>query len=169
MPGPEPWHPGFGAPPSYSSETGRAGSRTLDAAMITITGLDKSFGAQRLFRAAELRVGARDRLALVGPNCSGKTTLFEMIVGAQAPDAGTIAVTRGATLGYLPQTTDELRGRAVIEEVVGAAPAMTEAGHRLAVLTEELAEASAGERDALLAEYARLQERFETLGGYSAE
>jgi len=137
--------------------------------MITITGLDKSFGAQRLFRAAELRVGARDRLALVGPNGSGKTTLFEMIMGAQEPDAGTIAVTRGATLGYLPQTTDELRGRAVIEEVVGAAPAMTEAGHRLAVLTEELAESSAGERDALLAEYARLQERFETLGGYSAE
>jgi ATP-binding cassette subfamily F protein 3 len=62
--------------------------------MISISGLDKGFGARRLFRAADLRIGARDRLALVGPNGSGKTTLFEMIVGMQEPDAGYIAVTR---------------------------------------------------------------------------
>ncbi len=56
--------------------------------MISITGLDQGFGVRRLFRGAELRIGARDRLALVGPNGSGKTTLFEMIVGLQDPDAG---------------------------------------------------------------------------------
>ncbi|HVL32760.1 MAG TPA: ATP-binding cassette domain-containing protein, partial [Actinomycetota bacterium] len=51
--------------------------------MITISGLRKSFGARELFRGADLRIGARDRLALVGPNGSGKTTLFEMIAGNQ--------------------------------------------------------------------------------------
>ncbi len=138
--------------------------------MISIGGLDKGFGARRLLRQVDLRIGARDRLALVGPNGSGKTTLFEMIVGLQEPDAGSIAVTRGATLGYLPQTTDALRGRTIIEEVLTAAPAMAEVGHRLEILTGELAEEiDASERDALIEEYARLQERFSVLGGYSAE
>ena len=138
--------------------------------MITIAGLRKGFGAKELLRDADLRVGARDRLALVGPNGSGKTTLFEMIVGLQEPDGGTISVTRGARLGYLPQTTDALRGRTIIAEVVGAAPAMAEVGHRLEILTGELAEVTEpAERDELIREYARLQARFETLGGYSAE
>jgi len=138
--------------------------------MISITGLDKGFGARRLLRGAEVRIGARDRLALVGPNGSGKTTLFEMIVGLQEPDAGSIAVTRGAKLGYLAQTTDALRGRTIIDEVVAAAPAMAEGGHRLEILAGELAEETdPGERDALIHEYALLQERFSVLGGYSAE
>ncbi len=138
--------------------------------MISVIRLRKGFGARELFRHADLRVGARDRLALVGPNGSGKTTLFEMIVGLQEPDGGAITVTRGARLGYLPQTTDALRGRTIIEEVLGAAPAMAEVGHRLEILTDELAGIDdPTERDALVHEYARLQARFETLGGYSAE
>ena len=138
--------------------------------MISISGLDKGFGLRRLFRGADLRIGARDRLALVGPNGSGKTTLFEMIVGLQEPDAGSIAVTTGARLGYLPQTTDALRGRTIIAEILAAAPAMAEVGHRLEILTGELAEdIEPAERDALIHEYARLEERFSVLGGYSAE
>ena len=138
--------------------------------MISITGLEKGFGARRLFHHADLRIGARNRLALVGPNGSGKTTLFEIIVGIQEPDAGSISVTRGARLGYLPQTTDALRGRTIIQEVLTAAPAMAEVGHRLEILTDELAgDVDTSERDALIDEYARLQERFSVLGGYSAE
>ena len=138
--------------------------------MISIGGLVKGFGLRRLFHGAELRIGARDRLALVGPNGSGKTTLFEMIVGLQEADAGSISVTRGATLGYLPQTTDALRGRTIIEEVLAAAPAIAEAGHRLEILSEELAqEIDGSERQALIEEYGRLQDRFSALGGYSAE
>src|SRR2546422_3077677 len=106
-----------------------APARGAKPVVISIVGLRKAFGARRLFRGADLRIGARDRLALVGPNGSGKTTLFEMIVGLQDPDAGSISVTRGARLGYLPQTTDALRGRTIIEEVLTAAPAIAEARH----------------------------------------
>jgi len=137
--------------------------------MITISGLEKGFGARDLFRDTGLRIGARDRLALVGPNGSGKTTLFEMMMGLQVPDGGRIDVARGVTLGYLAQETDALRGRSIIEEVLSAATAMAEAGHRLEVLTDELAGADGAERDRLLAEYARLQERFEALDGYAVE
>jgi ATP-binding cassette subfamily F protein 3 len=135
--------------------------------MITISGLGKHFGARNLFSGADLRVGARDRIAIVGPNGSGKTTLFEMIVGRQQADAGEINVVKGAVFGYLAQETDALRGRSVLEEVTKAGAAYEHAGHRLAVLEAELAEApgDAG----LLDEYARLHERFDSMGGWSLE
>ena len=137
--------------------------------MINISSLHKSFGDRALFLDASLRVGARDRIALVGPNGSGKTTLVEMIMGLQDPDTGVFEIPRDVTLGYLPQETDRLRGRSVIEEVLSAAPSMAQAGHRLAVLERDMAEADGEERAQLLAEYATLQERFEALGGYAAE
>ena len=138
--------------------------------MIDVRGVHKSFGDRVLFRDASVRIGARDRLALVGPNGSGKTTLVEMIGGLQEPDAGTVSIPKDTVIGYLPQETDSLRGRTVLAEVLSAGRAMTEAGHRLEILHRELDETTdAQERDRLLAEYATLQARFETLGGYSLE
>jgi ATP-binding cassette, subfamily F, member 3 len=154
--------------PDYSRSTpGLAG---ILASVIEVSGLTKTFGQRVLFRDAGLRVGARDRVAIVGPNGSGKTTLFEMILGMQDADAGRIAVAKGVALGYLPQETDALRGRTIVQEVLSAAPAAGDAGHRLEVLAHEISdETDEAERDRLLAEYARLQERFEALGGYSIE
>jgi ATP-binding cassette subfamily F protein 3 len=138
--------------------------------MIDVQGLSKSFGNRVLFKDASVRIGARDRTALVGPNGSGKTTLVEMIAGLQEADAGEIAVPKDAVLGYLPQETDALRGKTVLNEVLSAGVAMTEAGHRLEVLHRELEESDdPAERDRLLQEYGLLQSRFETLGGYSLE
>jgi ATP-binding cassette, subfamily F, member 3 len=138
--------------------------------MITVSGLSKSFGARGPFVDADLQVFARDRVAIVGPNGSGKTTLFEILAGAQHYDAGEVAVAKGAVLGYLRQETDELRGRSVIEEVLKAASEVTQAGHRLGLLETEMAETPPGsERDRLVAEYGRLQDRFHALGGYSLE
>ena len=136
--------------------------------MIDIQGLHKAFGERVLFRDASFRIGARDRLALVGPNGSGKTTLVEMIAGLQEPDAGEITMAKDTVIGYLPQETDAMRGRTVLAEVLSASRAMTDAGHRLVVLERELAESEKPDTR-LLTEYADLQHRFETLGGYSIE
>src|SRR5439155_26152998 len=135
--------------------------------MITITGLGKHFGARDLFRGADLRVGARDRIAIVGSNGSGKTTLFEMIVGNQQPDAGSITKNKDAVIGYLAQETDALRGRSVLDEVTTAGAAYEHAGHRLKLLEEELADDP--RNSDLLDEYARLHERFDSMGGWSLE
>jgi ATP-binding cassette subfamily F protein 3 len=138
--------------------------------MIVVSGLRREFGARVLFDDAELRVGARDRVALVGPNGSGKTTLFEMIAGMQEPDGGRIDVARGAVLGYLAQETDAMRGRSVLAEVVSAGGAMQQAGHRMEILAAELETLEPGEEcTKLLEEYARLTEHFDTLGGWSLE
>ena len=138
--------------------------------MIQISNVSKSFGPRSLLDGASLQVGIRDRLALVGPNGIGKTTLLEMIAGDQEPDSGEIVVPKGVVVGYLRQETDALRGRSLIEEVLSAGAEVTEAGHRLSVLEDEMAEVGESpERDALIAEYGRLQDRFTTLGGYTLE
>ena len=138
--------------------------------MITVSSLTKGFGSRDLFSDAELFVAARDRVAIVGPNGTGKTTLLEMIAGQQAPDEGVVKVLAGAIVGYLEQETDALRGRSVLEEVLSVGSEATQAGHRLEVLGHEIAETPAGpEQDALIEEYGRLQHRFESLGGYSLE
>ncbi|HYO60269.1 MAG TPA: ABC-F family ATP-binding cassette domain-containing protein [Actinomycetota bacterium] len=138
--------------------------------MITISGLRKSFGARDLFSGATLQVGARDRIAIVGLNGTGKTTLFRIIAGEQEPDEGEVAIARDVVVGYLRQETDALRGRSLLEEVLSAGSETTEAGHRLSVLEAEMEQLSPGaELDALVKEYARLQDRFATLGGYEIE
>ena len=139
--------------------------------MINVDRVSRSFGARALFRDASLRIGARDRVALVGPNGSGKTTLLEMIMALQAPDAGTIDVNRDVVIGYLPQETDALRGKDILTEVMSAAPAMSQAGHRLEVLQREIdgADDDPTERADLLEEFTRLQGHFEDLGGYAVE
>ena len=137
--------------------------------MLSISGLRKAFGARDIFDGADLQVFARDRVAIVGPNGSGKTTLLDMIVGDQTSDGGDIRLFKDAVVGYLRQETDALRGRSVIEEVVTAG-GVSELGHRLQMLQTEMAAMPGGpERDALMAEYGRIQERFEAGGGYSVE
>ena len=93
------WKPGVGGGLPYTCH------------VITVTNLWKAFGPQDLFTGADLRVGARERVALVGPNGSGKTTLFEMLAGTESPDRGEIAVLKQAAIGYLRQEADVLEGR----------------------------------------------------------
>ena len=138
--------------------------------ILTVSNLQKSFGARDLFDGADMQIRARDRVVLVGPNGSGKTTLVEMMIGLQPPDGGDISIAGDVILGYLPQETDDLRGRSVLEEVLTVGAHVTDAGHRMKVLEHEMAEAPPGpERDKLVREYGAMQDRFATLGGYSIE
>ncbi len=71
--------------------------------MIQIQNLSKSFGEQELLRNVTLQVGKGERVGITGRNGTGKSTLFRMLVGEDAPDAGSILVPRNYSLGYLQQ------------------------------------------------------------------
>ncbi len=137
--------------------------------ILSVDNITKSFGERVLFEGVSLRVGARDRIALVGPNGAGKTTLLDIIAGRQDADEGSVSFAKDAVVGYLEQEAIEMAGRTVLEEALTAAEHVTSMQHRLHVLEEELAAADEADHTVLLAEYGRLQERFETLGGYTVE
>ncbi len=71
--------------------------------MLTIADISKSYGTRELFAEVSLFIARTDRLGLVGPNGAGKSTLFNLILGEEKPDSGTIEWERGADFGFLPQ------------------------------------------------------------------
>ncbi len=137
--------------------------------ILSLDNVTKTFGDRVLFEGVSLRVGARDRLALVGPNGSGKTTLLEIVAQRQYPDEGTVSFAKDAVVGYLEQEAIEMGGRSVLAEALTAAEHVTSMQHRLHLLEEQIAEADELDHAPLLAEYGRIRERFETMGGYTVE
>src|ERR1700679_4260634 len=71
--------------------------------MLTLADISKSHGPRTLFADVSLFIKREDRLGLVGPNGAGKSTLFNLIIGNETPDTGTITWERGADYGFLPQ------------------------------------------------------------------
>ncbi|MFN5561997.1 MAG: ABC-F family ATP-binding cassette domain-containing protein [Opitutaceae bacterium] len=71
--------------------------------MLTIADVAKSYGTRELFSEVSLFIARTDRFGLVGPNGAGKSTLFNLILGEESPDEGTISWERGADFGFLPQ------------------------------------------------------------------
>ena len=138
--------------------------------IISLDKVTKTFGDRVLFAEASLKVSARGRLALLGPNGAGKTTLLEIIAGEQTPDSGTVALAKGAVVGYLKQEAIEMAGRTVLDEALTAAEHVTSLEHRLKMLEDDISTVEEGvEQERLLAEYGRLREHFEHLGGYTIE
>ena len=71
--------------------------------MISIQGLKVEFGSQVLFENISYVINKRDKIALVGKNGAGKTTMLRIITGEQQPTSGTVARQADITIGYLPQ------------------------------------------------------------------
>ena len=71
--------------------------------MISIEGLKVEFGVTPLFEDVSFVINKKDRIALVGKNGAGKSTMLKILAGEQRPTEGTVAVQRNITVGYLPQ------------------------------------------------------------------
>ncbi|MEI7551861.1 MAG: ABC-F family ATP-binding cassette domain-containing protein [Verrucomicrobiota bacterium] len=83
--------------------------------MLTIADIAKSYGTRELFRDVSLFVARTDRYGLVGPNGAGKSTLFNLILGEESPDEGTIEWERGADFGFLPQESAPVGDETILQ------------------------------------------------------
>ena len=138
--------------------------------MIRIDGISKRHGSQILFLEASAAVNRGEKVGLVGPNGSGKTTIFRLIMREEEPDGGRISVDRGITIGYFSQEIGEMKGKSVVETTLDGAGPVSEVAHTLHELEHALADpARAGEMDALVGRYGEAQARFDELGGYKLE
>ena len=144
--------------------------------MITVSGLSKAHGGRTLFDGVTFKLVPGRRVALVGGNGVGKTTLLEIIVGDQRADSGEVHIGRDTRIGYLPQELTEQVDGTVIEEVLRGAAHLTDLEAQLVRLAEDVA--ATGEtgsdpdpeaHEQALTAYGEAQHRFETLGGYGVE
>jgi ATP-binding cassette subfamily F protein 3 len=85
--------------------------------VLTIADISKSYGTRELFRDVSLFVARTDRFGLVGPNGAGKSTLFNLILGEESPDTGTIEWERGADFGFLPQESAPVGDETIMQIV----------------------------------------------------
>jgi ATP-binding cassette, subfamily F, member 3 len=132
--------------------------------LITVSSLSKSFGAEDIFSGVSFSVAKGARLALVGPNGIGKTTLLRILIGQEEPSGGTITRAKNLRTGYLSQEADfELHG--VLWDVCLEPFAdLIHMQGELEQLESEMSDPS--KRDQALVRYGGVQHEFERRGGY---
>ncbi len=107
--------------------------------MISIEGLTVEFGGNPLFDDITYVINKRDRIALVGKNGAGKSTMLKIIAGLQAPSSGCVNKPRDLTIGYLPQQMQLSDSRTVMQEAEQAFAHIFEMRSRIERMNEELA------------------------------
>jgi ATPase subunit of ABC transporter with duplicated ATPase domains len=138
--------------------------------MIRIDNISKQNGHQIIFIEASAALQRGEKIGLVGPNGSGKTSLFRMITGQDQPDEGQISVDRGITIGYFSQDVGEMSGCSAAAEVMNGAGPVSDVMARLRQLEAEMGDPNQADRmDEIIEHYGEAQARFEELGGYALE
>lgn len=124
--------------------------------MISVDGLKVEFGVKPLFEDVSFVVNDRDRIALVGKNGAGKSTMLKILCGLQKPTAGTVSVPNETTIGYLPQVMKLTDDTTVREEAYKAFSDITWLKERVDELNRQLEERTDYESE----EYLDLVQRF---------
>jgi len=126
--------------------------------MISIDGLTVEFGVKPLFKDVSFVINERDRIALVGKNGAGKSTMLKILCGMQKPTSGSVSIPNDTTIGYLPQVMKLSDDTTVKEETRKAFADKTKMEAKLKEMEQEMAERTDYESDG----YAELVERFTT-------
>ncbi|WP_300486477.1 ABC-F family ATP-binding cassette domain-containing protein [Flavobacterium sp.] len=138
--------------------------------MLNIHNLSVSFGGTYLFEEVTFRLGAGDRVGLVGKNGAGKSTMLKILSRELGPDSGSIATEKEVKLGFLKQDIDFVKGRTVLEEayqafedIKNAELKMEEINHQLVTRTDYESESYSE----LIEQLSDVTHHYEILGGYN--
>src|SRR5579862_6065491 len=122
--------------------------------MISFTRVSKQYGRQILFVDASFQLNAGEKVGLIGPNGSGKTTVFRMITGEEVPDDGEISVPKKLMIGYFRQDIEDMSGRPVLDEAILGSGRVGDLHHELEQLNRVMTDPSSGaDMDRILAHF----------------
>ena len=140
--------------------------------MISVEGLKVEFGVKPLFTDVSFVVNDRDRIALVGKNGAGKSTMLKILCGLQQPTSGMVSVPNDVTIGYLPQVMKLQDDTTVREETRKAFADNTKIAARLKKMEQEMADRTDYESDSyskLVEQFSQEHERYMMMGGENYE
>jgi ATP-binding cassette subfamily F protein 3 len=142
--------------------------------VFSVENLKVEFGARPLFHDVSYVVGDKDRIALVGKNGAGKSTMLKIIAGLQQPTSGTVSIPKEMTIGYLPQVMKLSDTRTVRQEAETAFEDIHKLKEEVERLNNQMVERTDYESEeyhALIDRFTRESERYQMMGGgnYQAE
>jgi ATP-binding cassette subfamily F protein 3 len=135
--------------------------------IITGTNVSKAFGAFDVFTDLSFSIARGDKIALVGPNGCGKTTLLKIIAGVDETSGGAVNYARGTTTGYLSQTSEESNENTVWREMYDTFTEMQALAAHLRQLEQDMLDPARSEQ--ALERYGEAEHRFEQMGGYQVD
>ncbi|MBD64688.1 MAG: glycosyl transferase family 1 [Halobacteriovoraceae bacterium] len=139
--------------------------------MLNISNVSKILGGETLYQGASFQINPGEKVGLVGPNGSGKTSLFRMIIGEESPDTGQISLSDGATMAYFSQNVGELKGQSALSEVISGNAELKTLQQQLDHYQTKLSdpEMDPDEMNSILEQMGEVQTKFEKMGGYDIE
>ncbi len=138
-------------------------------AILSASNIAKSYGAHDIFEGISVEIPHGAKIALVGSNGIGKTTLLNVLIRAEEPSAGVVSHMKGLRIGFLPQRPELVAERTLWDEMLTAFADLRAREARLAELAEAMSHAAGDDLDALMDRYGQLQQQFEHDGGYAYE
>ena len=136
--------------------------------MISVEGLKVEFNATPLFEDVTYVINKKDRIALVGKNGAGKSTMLKILAGLQQPTSGVVALPKDTTIGYLPQVMVLADKNTVMQEAEKAFEHIVDMQKELERMNQELAERTDYESEdyhKLIDRFTHENERFLMMGG----
>ncbi len=139
---------------------------------IELSNVTLNYGFKNVLNGVTFQVNSGDKVAIVGDNGTGKTSIFRLITGEEKPTSGTVAKRKDASVGFLTQIAPKHNGTITVREFLTTAYSdIAELQSRMARLEQIMGNpnTSAEELDAAMNSYGKAQDAFLTKGGYEVE
>ncbi|MFN0060449.1 MAG: ABC-F family ATP-binding cassette domain-containing protein [Planctomycetota bacterium] len=138
--------------------------------MLALKNVLKHYGQQVILMDASMQLNPGEKVGLVGPNGSGKTTIFRLLIDEERPETGEVVVPRQVTVGYFRQDAGEMSGRSVLDEAIHDSGRLGELHFELKRLEHALESPTHDANfDRVLARFGAVQEEYQQRGGYELE
>ncbi len=135
--------------------------------ILSCQNIKKQFGEDTILKGCSFYVEEYEKAAIVGINGAGKTTLLRIIMGELPADEGAVVLSRGKTIGYLPQLVTFDSENTIYDELLSVKQNLISLEQQMREAEMQMKRVSGGELDALMNLYASLTHQFETENGYA--
>lgn len=137
---------------------------------VSVNNASKNFGFKNILDGFDLEATTGERIALIGPNGCGKTTLFKIISGEEILDKGMVSTRKGATIGLLSQIPPKVNDDVTVRDILLRSFAdLFELEKKMREYEAKLATIEPDKLDSVLKVYGKLQEHFDNMGGYAID